>query len=229
MSKEQAPEADGSTGTPARLLQKLRDGTAAMDWPAWAEEVAHLLRPPADSANGAELTEDAIRALARRHRLHVETHNLASNPVQIRRSISGWEDNFVAFCRELVAGHGPVDASTSVPAGKVDDAEVMRMWRAAGLRESFLGNGGTNDKLVRFAELLSGRGNAAEPDTEASVPGRESPASLPTELEAFEIWARDKHWRLDKLSNGMYLSEDTAAGWYAWRERGARCGRGAEK
>lgn len=37
----------------------------------------------------------------------------------------------------------------------MNDAFVMRMWRDAGLPEYFLGNGGTNDKLVVFAELIS--------------------------------------------------------------------------
>lgn len=32
-----------------------------------------------------------------------------------------------------------------------DDAEVMRLWRESGLPEYFLGNGGTNHKLVAFA------------------------------------------------------------------------------
>ena len=35
---------------------------------------------------------------------------------------------------------------------KVDDREVMRLWRECGLPEYFLGNGGTNDKLVAFAQ-----------------------------------------------------------------------------
>jgi hypothetical protein len=42
------------------------------------------------------------------------------------------------------------DASeTTMPC---DDAEVMRLWREVGLPEYFLGNGGTNHKLVAFAE-----------------------------------------------------------------------------
>lgn len=36
----------------------------------------------------------------------------------------------------------------------VDDARVMRIWRECGLPEYFLGNGGTNDKLVRFADAI---------------------------------------------------------------------------
>jgi len=35
-----------------------------------------------------------------------------------------------------------------------DDREVMRLWRQAGLPEYFLGNGGTNDRLVEFAKLI---------------------------------------------------------------------------
>lgn len=37
-----------------------------------------------------------------------------------------------------------------------DDANVMRLWREAGLPEYFLGNGGTNHKLVEFARLIRG-------------------------------------------------------------------------
>ncbi len=36
----------------------------------------------------------------------------------------------------------------------VDDTEVMRIWRECGLPEYFLGNGGSNHKLVAFAERL---------------------------------------------------------------------------
>lgn len=35
-----------------------------------------------------------------------------------------------------------------------DDAEIMRLWRDAGLPEYFLGNGGTNHKLCAFAALI---------------------------------------------------------------------------
>jgi hypothetical protein len=35
---------------------------------------------------------------------------------------------------------------------RCDDAEVMRIWRECGLPEYFLGNGGTNAKLVEFAK-----------------------------------------------------------------------------
>lgn len=37
---------------------------------------------------------------------------------------------------------------------KCDDAEVMRLWRECGLPEYFLGNGGTNHKLVAFAARI---------------------------------------------------------------------------
>lgn len=36
-----------------------------------------------------------------------------------------------------------------------DDAEVMRLWRECGLPEFFLGNGGTNHKLVEFAKRVA--------------------------------------------------------------------------
>ena len=35
-----------------------------------------------------------------------------------------------------------------------DDAEIMRLWRECGLPEYFLGNGGTNYKLVEFSKRL---------------------------------------------------------------------------
>ena len=40
----------------------------------------------------------------------------------------------------------------SEAAGRTDDAEVMRIWRECGLPEYFLGNGGSNHKLVAFAK-----------------------------------------------------------------------------
>jgi hypothetical protein len=36
-----------------------------------------------------------------------------------------------------------------------DDAEVMRIWRECGLPEYFLGNGGSNHKLVAFAKACA--------------------------------------------------------------------------
>ncbi len=41
--------------------------------------------------------------------------------------------------------------STTTPC---DDAEVMRIWRECGLPEYFLGNAGSNHKLVAFARRL---------------------------------------------------------------------------
>ena len=38
-----------------------------------------------------------------------------------------------------------------------NDAEVMRLWRECGLPEYFLGNGGTNHKLVAFAKACAAR------------------------------------------------------------------------
>lgn len=46
----------------------------------------------------------------------------------------------------------------------VDDALVMRLWRKAGLPETFLGNGGTNRKLVRFARLVRAAYGVKGPD-----------------------------------------------------------------
>ena len=37
----------------------------------------------------------------------------------------------------------------------IDDRNVLRLWRAAGLPEYFLGNGGTNHKLVAFASMIA--------------------------------------------------------------------------
>lgn len=39
-------------------------------------------------------------------------------------------------------------------ASPCDDAEIMRLWRECGLPEHFLGNGGTNHKLVAFADRV---------------------------------------------------------------------------
>jgi len=41
---------------------------------------------------------------------------------------------------------------------KADDAGVMRLWRQCGLPEYFLGNGGTNHKLVAFAKACFTQG-----------------------------------------------------------------------
>jgi hypothetical protein len=41
-----------------------------------------------------------------------------------------------------------------LPRGECDDAEVMRIWRECGLPEWFLGNGGSNHKLVAFQRSL---------------------------------------------------------------------------
>lgn len=45
---------------------------------------------------------------------------------------------------------------------KCDDKKVMQLWRKAGLPEYFLGNGGTNQKLVKFSELVRADNNAQE-------------------------------------------------------------------
>lgn len=45
----------------------------------------------------------------------------------------------------------PRSGDTSKPLS-ADDAEVMRIWRKCGLPEYFLGNGGSNHKLVAFAK-----------------------------------------------------------------------------
>lgn len=47
-----------------------------------------------------------------------------------------------------------------------DDGEVMRIWRQCGLPEYFLGNGGTNHKLVAFAEACRVQ---REPVTERKI------------------------------------------------------------
>ena len=51
------------------------------------------------------------------------------------------------------AGLNPAEYVRDVEVEQVDDAEAMRLWREAGLPEYFLGNRGTNAKLVRFVEL----------------------------------------------------------------------------
>lgn len=44
--------------------------------------------------------------------------------------------------------------SDCVAAAQCDDREVMRLWRECGLPEYFLGNGGSNHKLVEFARRI---------------------------------------------------------------------------
>lgn len=52
------------------------------------------------------------------------------------------------FCRNCEA------ARPKLTAPRCDDREVMRLWRECGLPEYFLGNGGTNHKLVEFARRI---------------------------------------------------------------------------
>lgn len=44
------------------------------------------------------------------------------------------------------------DSSNELIRLQGNDSEVMRIWRECGLPEHFLGNGGTNGKLVEFAK-----------------------------------------------------------------------------
>ena len=54
----------------------------------------------------------------------------------ITRAVGWWE--------------GPIPA-----AGRADDAKVMRIWRECELPEYFLGNGGSNHKLVAFVKACA--------------------------------------------------------------------------
>ncbi|MBS4046547.1 MAG: hypothetical protein KG075_09425 [Alphaproteobacteria bacterium] len=54
-------------------------------------------------------------------------------------------------------------SDTTRSEGDCDDAEIMRLWREAGLPEYFLGNGGSNVDLVKFAELIRASSVQAEP------------------------------------------------------------------
>lgn len=47
-----------------------------------------------------------------------------------------------------------LDDSCARPAKLGDDPEIVRIWREVGLPEYFLGNGGTNHKLVAFARRI---------------------------------------------------------------------------
>ena len=65
-------------------------------------------------------------------------------PIQV------WENCSIGSCkRHEKCMYSPCRAP------KCDDAEVMRLWREAGLPEYFLGNGGTNRQLVAFARLCA--------------------------------------------------------------------------
>lgn len=73
------------------------------------------------------------------------------------------------YCATMECGcHGPsrLNADAAIAAwnrrapspslgGEVDDAAVMRIWRECGLPEYFLGNGGSNHKLVAFAKACA--------------------------------------------------------------------------
>jgi len=54
-------------------------------------------------------------------------------------------------------------ARSKIAVPPCDDAEVMRIWRECGLPEYFLGNGGTNRKLVEFARRCRATLANAEP------------------------------------------------------------------
>jgi hypothetical protein len=45
--------------------------------------------------------------------------------------------------------------SPAMKAKTCDDARIMQLWREVGLPEYFLGNGGTNYKLLAFARRCS--------------------------------------------------------------------------
>lgn len=58
---------------------------------------------------------------------------------------------------------------------RCDDERVMRIWRECGLPEYFIGNGGTNDKLVEFAERVA---EAALSEAQAEIENLEAMGNL---------------------------------------------------
>lgn len=61
-------------------------------------------------------------------------------------------------------------------ARQVSEAEVMILWRASGLPEYFLGNGGTNHRLVAFVQACIA---AAIPDHKPDLSGLDDGPYLP--------------------------------------------------
>ena len=64
---------------------------------------------------------------------------------------------------------------------RCDDADVMRLWRECGLPEWFLGNGGTNHRLVEFASRLRARQQPPRlrRACETTSPNRNRAANIP--------------------------------------------------
>lgn len=94
---------------------------------------------------------------------------------------------------QMIGGHR---IKTGVPAEKqCDDAEVMRIWRECGLPEFFLGNGGTNDKLVEFAKRTAG---AALAEAQNSI------AQL-------QICVENKNYQLDGRAEQLRIANEENA------------------
>lgn len=80
-----------------------------------------------------------------------------SKAVDLPQSVSAHTaERDISGGRPWVAGEQVARPSTPAQdaAQPCDDSEAMKLWRKAGLPEYFLGNGGTNNKLVRFVELV---------------------------------------------------------------------------
>lgn len=58
-----------------------------------------------------------------------------------------------------ICGLGPCVRAFGKTQPPVDDAKVMQIWREVGLPEYFLGNGGTNHRLVEFARRCAEAGD----------------------------------------------------------------------
>lgn len=81
---------------------------------------------------------------------------------------------------------------------EADDGEVMRIWRECGLPEYFLGNGGTNHKLVAFAKACA----------LLSSPRVEEERKMREALERIhEIARADNKHDIDNISKGDFADD----------------------
>lgn len=114
--------------------------------------------------------------------------------------------------------------SPSSPQDKCDDADVMRIWRECGLPEYFLGNGGTNHKLVAFAKACAtspaggGRGSEEDNTSGTVAPPLPSVAGSP---DAADEWMASAlpdliEEAVDRLSRGFIYSLTPEGREYWW-------------
>jgi hypothetical protein len=113
------------------------DDELAANGTDWAQDLGRL------QDGDVELLEDAIEALLQ-----------PNNAMSREHALHGLQ-------RRVQAAKALADGSAADGDLRVDDEQVMRIWRAAGLPESFLGNGGSNGKLIKFTQLVRDASGAA--------------------------------------------------------------------